>query len=104
MNEFIKIGKKSDFPENQTKGIEVNGSSVCIANFSGHLTAFDNTCTHAESQLSDCDIEDGQVACPLHGARFDVKTGQAMSLPAVRPVKMHEVKIEGDSIFVKLNR
>jgi 3-phenylpropionate/trans-cinnamate dioxygenase ferredoxin subunit len=43
------------------------------------------------------------VKCPLHGARFDVKTGAAKSLPAVKPVPKHEVKVEGGTVYVGLN-
>jgi 3-phenylpropionate/trans-cinnamate dioxygenase ferredoxin subunit len=74
-----------------------------VANNNGTLTAFDNSCTHAHAMLSGCDVEDGEVACPLHGARFSVSTGQALTLPAVRPVRMHEVKIEGEDVFIKTN-
>ena len=103
MSEFINVGTKTDFPENQTKGVKIGEVDVCIANWKDNLTAFDNSCTHAHALLSDCDIEDSEVACPLHGARFNVQNGQAMTPPAVRPVRMHEVKVEGNDVLVKLS-
>jgi len=105
MSDFVPVGKKTDFPVNQTRGVIVNGVDVAIANCNGKFTAFDNSCTHAHAQLSDCDIEEGcEVACPLHGARFSVETGAVLALPASRPLRMHEVKLEGDEVLVKLNQ
>ena len=103
MDEFVKVGVKNDFPSNQTKGIQVNGQEVAIAHWNGKLTAFENRCSHAESLLTECEIEDGQVTCPLHGAQFDVMTGAAMTLPAVHPIKKHELKTEGEYVWLKLN-
>ena len=102
MSEFVQVGQKKDFPENQAIRIEVNGCSICIVNEKGSLYAFDDHCTHAEASLSGGDIEEGQVTCPLHGARFSIKTGEPLTLPAVKPVTIHEVKVEGENVFVKL--
>ena len=103
MSDFVKVGKKTDFPLNQTKGVRVNDVDVCVANDNGALTAFDDSCTHAAAPLSECPVEKGLVTCPLHGARFDVKTGVPKTLPATEPLHMHFVKAEGDDVLVKLN-
>jgi len=100
---FVKAGTVKDFPKNQTKEVVIDGNSICVANDNGCLTAFNNTCTHAAAQLSDCDIHEGQITCPLHGARFDVQSGAAKRLPATEPLKMNEVKVEGQDVFIKLN-
>lgn len=102
MSEFVKVGKTFDFPETEGKNVSVNGQSICIARNKNTFYAFDDRCTHAESRLSGGDVEGCEILCPLHGARFSIETGEALTLPAVRPVRTHEVRIEGDQVFVKL--
>lgn len=103
MSSFISVGKKKDFSETIGKGVQVNGKNVCVVRSGDQFFAFNDRCTHAESLLSGGDVEEGEISCPLHGARFSIKTGEAMTLPAVKPVQMHEVKVEGDNVLVKLN-
>src|ERR687891_2223785 len=65
--------------------------------------AFADVCTHQFTHLSEGEFTDSEVKCPLHGAKFDVKTGAAKSLPAVKPVPKHEVKVENGNVYVALN-
>ena len=102
MNEYIKAGIKKDFKDMLGTAVQLNGKNICIARSGDTFYAFDDRCTHAESLLSGGDIEDGEISCPLHGARFAIKTGEAMTLPAVKPVQTYEVKIEGENIYIKL--
>ena len=67
------------------------------------LRAFDDQCTHAEAALENVEIDGEEIDCPLHGAKFSVKSGQALTLPAVKPIRTHEIKVEGETLFVKLN-
>lgn len=64
--------------------------------------AIEDRCSHEEAALSEGEIENGKVECPLHGALFDIKTGKNLSLPAVLPVKSYRVKIENGDIFLEL--
>ena len=103
MSKLIKVGSRKDFPEGRITGIQVEGKEIAIAHTPGdNFYAFENQCTHAEAQLSAGDLEDNEAVCPLHGARFDVKTGAAITLPAVRPVQIYELKIQGDDLYVGL--
>jgi 3-phenylpropionate/trans-cinnamate dioxygenase ferredoxin subunit len=52
--------------------------------------------------LFDGEVSDFEITCPLHGSRFDLRTGRQLNLPAVRPVPRYEVKLEGDRIFIKV--
>ena len=101
-NDFVKVGRASDFPDNEGTAVEINGRPVCVVRTGSAFHAVDNRCTHAESRLSGGDIEDGEIVCPLHGARFSLETGAALTLPAVKPVRVHAVEVRGDDVFVKL--
>ncbi len=69
----------------------------------GEFHAFEDICTHQFAHLTEGGMEGDRIKCPLHGATFDVKSGEAKSLPAVKPVPKHEVKVEGDNVYVALN-
>ena len=48
-------------------------------------------------------LDDHTIACPRHGAKFDIRTGKALTMPATQPTAAHEVKVDGDEVLVKLN-
>ncbi len=103
MSEFVKVGVKADFKEGMLTGIHVKDLPVCVAHAAGNFYAFDDTCTHAYALLSRGDLEEGaEAVCPLHGARFSIMTGEALTPPAVKPVKTYAVKVEGDEVFVEV--
>ena len=92
MAEFIKVGKVSDIPDPGKLTLEVDGEFHCI----------DDVCTHDGGPLGDGELCGFALACPRHGAKFDVRTGAPLTMPASEPTVSHEVKIEGDDILVSL--
>jgi nitrite reductase/ring-hydroxylating ferredoxin subunit len=69
----------------------------------GDWFASDDSCTHEQFSLgSESDLEDDEIVCPLHMARFDLKTGKPLCFPATIALRMHEVIIEGDEVYVEL--
>lgn len=76
---------------------------VALFNVDGEFYATDDTCSHAESSLAEGYVEDGAVECVLHFARFCVKTGAALSAPAVDPVRTYPVKVEDGKVWVDLS-
>ena len=105
MSDFIAVAKTSEIPESSSQLVEVDDRLVVLIHAAGHYYALDDVCTHDGGPLSDgpIDAEGGTIACPRHGAKFDVKTGDALTMPATKPTVAHEVKVEGDQIFVRLN-
>jgi len=102
MSEFRTVAQLEEVPENELLGIELDGVSIVLANSDGEIRALHNECSHEEFPLSDGEIVNGQVECLLHGARFDLRTGAAKALPAVRPVKSYECRVEDGAIQVRL--
>jgi nitrite reductase/ring-hydroxylating ferredoxin subunit len=76
--------------------------AVAVFNLDGAFYAIDDTCSHAESSLAEGYVEDGTVECILHFARFCIKTGAALSAPAVDPVRTYPVKVEDGVVLVDL--
>jgi 3-phenylpropionate/trans-cinnamate dioxygenase ferredoxin subunit len=91
----------SEIAPGSTRRVEVNGEPVLLCNVEGKIYAIEDTCTHDGGELDQGYLEGCQIMCPRHGAFFDVRTGAALTLPAVLPVRTYAVRVEGDAIFVE---
>ena len=80
--------------------IEVDGVAVCVARIGDDVYAVADTCSHSEASLSEGEVTDFKIECWLHGAEFDMRTGEALSLPATEPLATFTVHRDGDSITV----
>jgi 3-phenylpropionate/trans-cinnamate dioxygenase ferredoxin subunit len=104
MSGFRTVCRLDELPETGLRGVEVDGVKIALARTSrGEVFALLDECSHEEFPLSDGEITGDQVTCMLHGARFELATGRARALPAVRPVKAFECRVEGDEIQVRLD-
>ncbi len=103
MPEFVKIASTADIAPGQVNVYAVNGRSIAVSNVDGTFYAIDDICSHDGGSLDQGELEGDQIECPRHGARFDVKTGRALTLPAVMPVKSYPVQVEGDEIKVQVD-
>ena len=100
MAEFHKIAKAGDVAPGEVGVYEVEGHRVALCNVDGEFYAIEDVCTHDAGPLDQGELIGSQIKCPRHGAKFDVTTGKALTLPAVKPVPKHDVKIEGDDVYV----
>lgn len=94
-----KIGEISD-PGKQI--VEVDDHLIAVIHTQGQYYAIDDICTHDGGPLAEGNLEGYEIVCPRHGARFDVRDGRALCLPATRPTMTHDLKVEGDTIYVRL--
>jgi 3-phenylpropionate/trans-cinnamate dioxygenase ferredoxin subunit len=99
---FVTVAKVSDTSAGRISVHEVDGKRIALCNVDGNFYAIDDLCTHDGGPLDQGILEGDRVECPRHGARFDVKTGRAVVLPAVRPVKTYPVVVEGDEVKVRV--
>ena len=95
--------KLSEFADNPVAKIDINGTTVAVFKVDGDFYAIQNMCSHSEADLADGEVYDCKVECPLHGAEFDLKTGEALTLPATKPVAVFTTEVDGDSLVVKEN-
>ena len=82
--------------------IEKNGESICVARVGDQVFAVNDVCSHSDASLSEGDITDFKIECWLHGAEFDLRTGEALTPPAVAPIKTYSVTVDGDSVTVEM--
>ena len=94
------VAKKSQIAVGTTRRVVVDGTEVLLCNVDGEIYAIEDVCTHDGGELDQGELEGCRIMCPRHGAYFDVKTGAALTLPAILPVPTYEVRIEGDDIYV----
>jgi nitrite reductase (NADH) small subunit len=99
---FVKVAKTDEIGPGQGKMIEVGGKKIALFNVEGSFHAIDDTCTHRGGPLSEGSLEGNQVTCPLHGARFDVTTGEVLGPPAPQGVARYNVRVEGSDIEVEV--
>ena len=104
MAAFVKVAEVSEVPKRGLLDLEVEGEKiVLVSTGEGAYYALKDQCSHQDYPLSDGDlIEVDRVECQYHGAKFDAATGRAVALPAIRPVKTYEVKVEDGAILVDL--
>lgn len=82
--------------------IEKDGKSICVARVGAEIFAVADTCTHSDASLSEGDVSGFKIECWLHGAEFDLRTGEALTLPANIPLETYAVKIDGNSVTVEI--
>jgi 3-phenylpropionate/trans-cinnamate dioxygenase ferredoxin subunit len=91
----------AELPEVGALRVVLDGVPVAVVrDGSGEVFALGDTCSHANVSLAEGDVEQGTVECWLHGSRFDLRTGKPTGLPAIRPVPVYSVTINGDDVFV----
>ncbi|HZA68684.1 MAG TPA: non-heme iron oxygenase ferredoxin subunit [Nitrososphaeraceae archaeon] len=129
-NPFVNLASIDEIPEGKMKHAEIDGNEILVANTDGKIYALCDRCSHTNAPLSMGNLKDNVVTCPMHGARFDIKTGKKISDPTMPSINMdslpsnlqkymqhagqilsrirtydqkkYEVKIEGNSVKVKV--
>lgn len=99
---FQKVAVLAELPPNSRIIAEVDDKIVALFNINGEIYAIDDVCTHDDGPLSDGTLEGYQIACPRHGAKFDIRNGKVLTMPATRNTGSYEIKVEGQGIFIRM--
>ena len=102
MAEFVAVAKVAEVSDPGKLTVEVDDEIVVVCHIGGEWFCIDDICTHDGGPLGDGPLCGHEIACPRHGAKFDVRSGKALTMPATQDTLAHEVKIEGDQVLVKL--
>ncbi|GAB4170048.1 MAG: non-heme iron oxygenase ferredoxin subunit [Calditrichia bacterium] len=100
MSKKLYLGKIEELEQTLPRRFEFDEIQIAVFQCDGELFAIDDLCSHDEASLVEGDVEGCEVSCPLHGARFDIKTGKNLTLPAVRPVNAYQVVVEDGLVYV----
>lgn len=94
--------KLSSLQPNQPQTFEIEDRFVIVVLLNDQVFCIEDLCTHDGGTFGDSLLEGSCIVCPRHGAKFDVRTGAAMCMPATEATLSHTVKVEGDDILVQL--
>src|SRR3970040_849289 len=97
---FVEGARADEIFSGQGKMVEVSGKKIALFNVEGSFHAIDNTCTHRGGPLSEGVLDGKQVTCPLHGAIYDVTSGEVLGPPAPKGVARYDVRAQDTDIEV----
>ncbi len=100
--DWVKVADLGECPPGSLLDLEAGEERIVLVNVDGDFYALQNRCSHQDLPLSDGELDGDQLECLYHGARFDVCTGKAMALPAIRPVATCTVELRGREIYVQI--
>jgi 3-phenylpropionate/trans-cinnamate dioxygenase ferredoxin subunit len=100
MNEFTRACAVSDLRDDGAIAVLVGETPVAVVQSEGQVHAIHDVCSHAEIPLSEGEVFDGEIECWLHGSTFSLTSGRPLSLPAIDPVPVYHVKIDGEDVLV----
>ena len=98
---WVRAAGRGDLAEGEVLGVEVAGRSIAIYAADDGIFATDNICTHAYACLSDGWLDGEVIECPLHAARFDIRTGKVLDPPATEDLKTYPVRVVGDEVQIR---
>jgi 3-phenylpropionate/trans-cinnamate dioxygenase ferredoxin subunit len=102
MSEFIKVATVDEIPAGGRKLVVIDNVQVALFNLDGLFYAIEDVCTHDGGPLVEGTLINGcEIMCPRHGARFDIRTGEALSFPAFEPTTKYAVRVEGNEIWLE---
>jgi 3-phenylpropionate/trans-cinnamate dioxygenase ferredoxin subunit len=103
MPRFVTVAKTADIPPGARDVFDVEGYYIAVFNVGGTYYAVEDVCTHDDGPLAEGDLHGHEIECPRHGARFDIRTGKALTMPAVVDVSWFPVRVVGDDVQIGLD-
>jgi len=104
MADWIRVAAVNEIAPGGSKVVDVDGSTVAVFNIGGEFFAIEDVCTHDGGELASGTLDGDEIVCPRHGARFCVRTGEALSAPAYEPTARLPLRVENGFIEVMDDR
>ena len=102
---MIRVCSAADVAKGEVVQVTVEGTEIALVHADDdNFYAVRDECSHAQIALSEGEIDGCTLECWLHGSRFDLRTGEPLQLPAIRPVPVYFLTIEGDDVLVDITR
>ena len=99
---WVRVAAADEVSPGTATVVEAGGRRIALCNTGDGYHAIDDICTHDGGPLDQGKLEGNQIECPRHGAKFDVVTGKALTLPAIRPVRTYATRVEGGRVELEL--
>ena len=104
MSEWTDVAVEGEIAQGKCKVVDVDDCLIAVYNLNGLYFGIEDLCTHDGGELASGEVEDDQVICPRHGARFCIRSGKALTAPAYEDVYCFPVRVEGSNIQVRDDR
>ncbi len=101
----VRVCSVDDVAAGTASRFDVEGHRLCVVNVEGTFYVIGDECSHEDYSLSEGDVwpDECEIECPKHGSTFDLRTGEAQTLPATKPVPVYDVRVDGDDVLVTLS-
>ena len=101
MTEWTDVAPAAEFPPGKWRTVELEDTLIAVFNIDGEYHAVENLCTHDYAELTDGEVCGDIITCPLHGAEFNLRSGEVLSPPAYEPLTTFPVRVEGGTVQVQ---
>jgi 3-phenylpropionate/trans-cinnamate dioxygenase ferredoxin subunit len=98
--EFVEVAPLAELPVGERLFLELDGQPIVLLNVGGKIFALDDLCTHDDGPIGEGEVDGDQIICPRHGARFNLRDGKAVGLPAVVDIRWYPVRITDGMIEI----
>ena len=102
MPDFDKIALVDDLPDGSKQYFEIDDRLVVLFHVDGSFYCLDDVCTHDGGPLGEGALNGYEIACPRHGAKFDIRDGRVLTMPATEATVAHDVKVVGQDVLVRI--
>ena len=101
MTDWTDVAPAAELPPGESRVVEIDDTVIAVFNVEGEYFAVENLCTHDYAELTDGEVYGDVITCPLHGAEFCLRTGEALSPPAYEPVATFPVRVHEGTVQVR---
>lgn len=102
MPRLIRIARADEIPEQGVRAFDVGDLRIIVCRVGGEFFALDEICSHQYASLAEGWLENHTIECPMHGAQFDIRTGEALTLPATEPIRTYNIQQNGQDLYLEL--
>jgi 3-phenylpropionate/trans-cinnamate dioxygenase ferredoxin subunit len=100
--EYVAVAEPSEISDGERLFFQIDDFDIVLLQIAGEYYAVGNICTHDNGPLGDGQVEACAIACPRHGARFDIRTGKVLALPAYEDIPVFPVRVQDGQIEIGL--
>lgn len=100
--EYVTVATVDELADGDRLIVDIDGDPIAVFNLAGQYYAIMDICSHDDGPVAEGPLEGHKIECPRHGAHFDVRTGEVLSLPAVVDIPAYPVRVEGEEIQIGL--
>ncbi len=100
--EYVTVAEVGELGNGERLIVDIDGEPIALFNIADHYYAIADVCSHDDGPVAEGELNEHEIACPRHGAKFDIRNGRVLTLPAIVDIPAYPVRIEGSEIQIGL--